>query len=525
MSKKKQINYNQKDENVVKKKIKLERDPITPPLRSQQQQQSQQQSQQDIPGYYYDKEQNRYFKLTDEFKRKLKAQEKNRELEENQKRISEFKLSQQTISVNSSSSRNDLTDRIKGIDSINTLLIERELGLFGKLSSPYRCHRQCNQVITDTLIKYNFNIYKQFKNSEFINDHHNSNDSVNCISNIESMVDFDKTSGNCVTKGIVFSKKSNFGIYWLGVEDSKKSLVNSPISMSSYTYYTPQNQSVISSIRCCKMDSDLMAVGYLGSMSSPGSVDIYSLRSQEVRQISSIKIPKGSLWSTEWHPLSYSLCTGSFGYCSLWDLNIGKRIFNQFLSKSDIFSQEFNNRGTLLFNGSRDGGIRTLDLRLSPNDSKVESLQSPFDSNSLHRHQSSICCMRSLRNDDNYLLVSSMDGDLCQWDRRNNRKIVQYQGHSNQYSMLRFQVSPDERYLCSGGNDNMVRLWNVHSGELLNSVGPFENEIKSLQFIDNWFNLSDRQLDSFDCKYTTYLPSICFCTDNSISFFNYKGII
>jgi WD repeat-containing protein 21A len=71
-------------------------------------------------------------------------------------------------------------------------------------------------------------------------------------------------------------------------------------------------------------------------------------------------------------------------------------------NKSDVFYQQWDSTSTLLFNGSRDGCVRTVDVR-SP-----EALYRGTISAELH-NTSSVCCIKLLT-DENYLLSASIDG-------------------------------------------------------------------------------------------------------------------
>jgi hypothetical protein len=64
---------------------------------------------------------------------------------------------------------------------------------------------------------------------------------------------------------------------------------------------------------------------------------------------------------------------------------------------------------------------------------------------------SSVCDLRLLRTDENYLLASAMDGGLVQWDRRaTGRPVRSFPGHRNSHTMLKMAVDQGESLLMSG---------------------------------------------------------------------------
>ncbi|EPS71804.1 hypothetical protein M569_02966 [Genlisea aurea] len=133
----------------------------------------------------------------------------------------------------------------------------------------------------------------------------------------------------------------------------------------------------------------------------------------------------------------------------------------------------FGIRGKLVLAGMRNGSILSLDPRrkhIRTQSSSLPSVKMP----------SSVCCLRSLREWDEYFLASSMDGSIRLYDYRCMERgpVQRYEGHVNSHSRMNLAVDGCEKVVASGGEDCCVRLWDIRSGELvfgkrvIDSVAP-----------------------------------------------------
>jgi len=220
----------------------------------------------------------------------------------------------------------------------------------------------------------------------------------------------------------------------------------------------------------------LFVIGTLGGHSRPGSADVYDIRF--TRQ-ASLTLTKGSLWCTEWKPQCTHVALGISQGALLFDITTSK--FTRMLTgKSDVLAQCFEPTGNILFNASRDGKVRGVDLRADPKEARDGSHHPIlYDS-------SPVCCVRSL-SDGNYLMTSSFGGKLQRWDRRLTRPVMSFKEHSNQFSLLSFTVVGDYSLVLAGGDDKLLRVWDLKSGHLLQQIQPStQHIIKSVAFGDNW---------------------------------------
>ncbi|KAF6136601.1 hypothetical protein GIB67_016057 [Kingdonia uniflora] len=174
-------------------------------------------------------------------------------------------------------------------------------------------------------------------------------------------------------------------------------------------------------------------------------------------------------------------------------------------SKSDIFSQQFDQTGNIVLCGFRNGAILTVDVRQKQQEhaTRLPKHLMPSSSHAVHDPSnrnlqnmskrgfevrgninssctvcmpSSVSSLVSLRTYDQYFLASSMDGSMKLYDHRmiDRGAIQSYEGHVNSHTRIQLGVDPSEEHVMSGGEDGKVRIWSIKTGELL-----FETKISN----------------------------------------------
>ncbi|XP_062406102.1 WD repeat domain 21 isoform X2 [Sardina pilchardus] len=129
---------------------------------------------------------------------------------------------------------------------------------------------------------------------------------------------------------------------------------------------------------------------------------------------------------------------------------------------SDVLAQQFALRAPVLFNGCRSGEIFSIDLRQrSRRDHSWKACR--------FQQGSAVTSVRLLR-DENYLLASDMQGKIKLWDIRTTRPVQNYEGHHNEYAYLPLHVNEDEGLLLAVGQDCYTRLWSLSDGHLLRTI-------------------------------------------------------
>ncbi|XP_064603209.1 DDB1- and CUL4-associated factor 4-like [Liolophura sinensis] len=169
---------------------------------------------------------------------------------------------------------------------------------------------------------------------------------------------------------------------------------------------------------------------------------------------------KKATWTCAWNPHHQRFSVGTEKSGLLLDVET-RRLWELYSNKSDVLTQTFTRTtGQSLISGTRKGEILTHDLRSrSTHPVKVVHQQSPIGS------------LRLLK-DDIYLLASDFKGQINLWDLRMRKVVREYPGHTNRYSKLFIHMEESEQVLYTVGEDCYTRFWSVRTGELLRSIPP-----------------------------------------------------
>ncbi|CAH6844662.1 Dcaf4 [Phodopus roborovskii] len=131
-------------------------------------------------------------------------------------------------------------------------------------------------------------------------------------------------------------------------------------------------------------------------------------------------------------------------------------------TNSDVLAQQFAVKTPLLFNGCRSGEIFAIDLR-SPSQGTGWKGMRIF-------HDSAVTSVRVLK-EEQYLIASDMAGKIKLWDLRATKCVVrQYEGHVNEYAYLPLHVHEEEGILVAVGQDCYTRIWSLHDAHLLRTI-------------------------------------------------------
>uniref|UniRef100_A0A669BI46 Uncharacterized protein n=1 Tax=Oreochromis niloticus TaxID=8128 RepID=A0A669BI46_ORENI len=148
---------------------------------------------------------------------------------------------------------------------------------------------------------------------------------------------------------------------------------------------------------------------------------------------------------------------------------------------SDVLAQQFALRVPVLFNGCRSGEIFSIDLR------QRGRRDHSWKASRFHQ-ESAITSVRVLQ-DENYLLAADMLGQIKLWDVRVTKPVQEYKGHHNEHAYLPIHVNECEGLLLAVGQDCYTRLWSLKDGHLLRTIPsphPAANDlIPSVVFSSN----------------------------------------
>ena len=83
--------------------------------------------------------------------------------------------------------------------------------------------------------------------------------------------------------------------------------------------------------------------------------------------------------------------------------------------------------------------------------------------------------------DGKMVAVGDFEGDVCCWDLESGRLIKgPFKAHPR--ITLGVALSPDGRILATGGNDQLIRLWDTTSFAMLGTLRGHRDEVWSLRF-------------------------------------------
>lgn len=215
---------------------------------------------------------------------------------------------------------------------------------------------------------------------------------------------------------------------------------------------------------------NLYIASLLGYGSMSGETMVFEVNGASQRIVGRCAVHGSTVWTNAWNrnPLfSNIISIGASKVALTVDVNTRRRVIHV-RCDSDVFAQEFSRSNPVLYNGSRDGCIRTCDVRVTGSSWPVMCL--------MQGKLASVTCIRVLH-DENYILSSGLDGSLKMWDLRIRACVQNYRGHVNEITHgLPFYLDPSDSLLFAAGQDSVTRIWSVASGELLHSI-PFPDSV------------------------------------------------
>jgi cell division cycle protein 20 (cofactor of APC complex) len=171
----------------------------------------------------------------------------------------------------------------------------------------------------------------------------------------------------------------------------------------------------------------------------------------------------------------------SGGKAQLWDVHAGKQLRSMDGHSDRVSSMAWNRH--ILSSGSRDTNIVNHDVRVARHNVAT-----------LTAHSQEVCGL-AWSNDGEVLASGGNDNLLCLWDASStsSRPEPRFKMTDHQAAVKALAWSPHERHLLATGGgtaDRCIKFWNSNTGALLNSIdtgsqvcalqwNPFEKEILS----------------------------------------------
>lgn len=143
---------------------------------------------------------------------------------------------------------------------------------------------------------------------------------------------------------------------------------------------------------------------------------------------------------------------------------------------NDCVSFDFTHDGTLLATGSRDG---TAIIWSTAAWAPVRTLRNP-DPDTVFEQPGAAGMVEGVAfsPDGTLLAMASRGGSVLLWDVGTGQLLETLKGHSSAVEAVAF--SPDGRTLASGGGDQTVRLWNVETRRELLQLNPGNVELNQI---------------------------------------------
>ncbi|RHZ50628.1 hypothetical protein Glove_494g14 [Diversispora epigaea] len=399
----------------------------------------------EIPGYYYDREKNRYFKI----------------------------LPNQVFGSDHPHSVSKVNEKKKANDS--SYYISQE-GVFDK-------HK--------FLLDREINPFKSY--------HKNRSEMGEFIVNSYHPVGSLKPRGGIpqkITDFVVNSSRNE--IYYGNSQGNFEILKYQADSKSCSKPFEYPFMQVPSEITAIGVNKDALICTTLGSEFGPGKLQLIVRGHDNIAncvQVSNFT-SNTTLWTFTLSKTNPLLVIGSsIGAIVLQDYIYNYESHIKFNTKSDVFAVDIDNyQPSIFYTGSRDGRLRIFDIRSG--------------GDCLHIKQSSpICNIKSIGGF--YVLCDGMNGSLSLWDSRyikdeketkkrlkfveETKPLVKYFGHvNNSNRRIGFSVNSLESIVAIAGSDKYIRFYSINSGKLIRSpIGPFKDHISTIRFCENNNNNND----------------------------------
>ncbi|KAJ3217715.1 WD repeat-containing protein 83 [Dinochytrium kinnereticum] len=193
----------------------------------------------------------------------------------------------------------------------------------------------------------------------------------------------------------------------------------------------------------------------------------------------------------------------------LWDVGTGNIIRRFSGHGARINAVAFNADGTVLVSGSYDATVKCWDLR-AQTQLPIQTMTEAKDSVStvkINGHEILAGCVdgklrnydiraglcvvddvkspvtcASFSNDNNCILVSSLDDTIRLLDKENGEVLAEYKGHKNHEYKVSSILSNDDAYVISGSEDGKVYCWDLVEGTLLKTLAPHDRLVTSVTY-------------------------------------------
>uniref|UniRef100_A0A8C1FBU9 WD repeat domain 21 n=1 Tax=Cyprinus carpio carpio TaxID=630221 RepID=A0A8C1FBU9_CYPCA len=403
--------------------------------RQRQHSQSQWRSRHQLPGFYFDPEKNRYFRLLPGHNNCNPLTKEGLQKKEEEKKRSAL--------LAEDDGPRKVTPRT-GLNSA-LLLQKRHLGLL----PPSSYSRLIHEVKVSGMQRHRLEVQSSNSTSPNTDNFH--------------LIVADSACERVFTVNDVSHGGCKYGI--MNFHGYRKGSLS--VEMCDNLYFTNRKVNSVCWASVTHTDSHVLLC-LVGISQTPGCVSLLpaslfsNFNPDQPGMLCSFKI--STAWSCAWclNPQAdKTFSTGLSRQVIVTDAVTGRRA--TYLAGSDVLAQQFAVRAPVLFNGCRSGEIFSIDLRQRDRGRSHGWKTSRF-------FQESAITSIQLLQDENYLLAADMLGKIKLWDIRVKRSVKQYEGHHNEYAYLPIHVNEPEGLLLAVGQDCYTRLWSLHDSSLLRTI-------------------------------------------------------
>ncbi|KAJ3321242.1 WD repeat-containing protein 83 [Boothiomyces sp. JEL0866] len=193
----------------------------------------------------------------------------------------------------------------------------------------------------------------------------------------------------------------------------------------------------------------------------------------------------------------------------LWDVSTGKTVQRFHDHTQRVNAVDFNKEGQIIISGSYDATVRIWDCR-SLSKRPVQTLSEAKDSvewvkmeeyqilsGSVDGHVR-VYDIRTrkviidnvgfpitycgLSNDKNCMLVNTLDNVIRLFDVETGELLNDYRGHKNQEYRLVPCLTKNDSHVIGGSEDGKVRIWDLVEGEIVHTIDAHEQVVTMVHY-------------------------------------------
>ncbi|XP_063427372.1 DDB1- and CUL4-associated factor 4-like [Mytilus trossulus] len=250
-------------------------------------------------------------------------------------------------------------------------------------------------------------------------------------------------------------------ILWLKLSDKPSSSQKDRLSLSIDPFPSCSNyQSAVKISSMSLIDKDSVLYTGMVYTGTPESLVFIKGFGEGSSRYEVYSLGQKATWTCAWNKHANQFSVGSEKCGLLLDVQT-RRLWEINTHNSDVLCQVFSKQnGNCLYSGTRNSQIFTHDLRSISTYAVNQLTQS-----------SSVCGLQLLQNDV-HLLASDVKGQINLWDLRTRKVVTEYLGSKNEYLRIPIHVDQSEEIVYGVDQEGYTRLWCLQTGELMKTIPP-----------------------------------------------------